>query len=792
MNAPPRTAKKIMENSNSGFLTWEGGWISPATRFPDDGPAWLRRLEIIYAVRSLKNTDDVTAHCGLYPDDKRGLLRERCTCRWHEQTGKRCRHLWALLYYLRIGPVSEYNEGMMTWSSALESLRIEDSGPVEEYEVREAEIAELFHIEQDHIGNWDFIENPEKGLKLGKKTKYEGVSRRGRPPNMKSLRKEGKQVHAALPDFLNPPGQSGDIAPPGTENPRVACWLIALTVALAFSGRLAEVIQELIPTLTSTQLEKLPWLLPLQRRFELLRQPPKAILKIEDLHRLVCASLKLQTEQHEDPSMVWRQMLDALGVAGVDSVPSMFQLHYQQTYVCTGCKTQAVYPIVSPSVMLQIQPDCSALDLTKNAFVSSVHLLRCKECDLVTNDPTPENTVLINTPPILWVEMQYDQHVHLAFHPGVAPSSAPRPEGLVLDEEVKFGATTAEPEVYQLVAALFRYGLDSTTGHNIAVVRKKGQFWRMDDKSSKKIGSVAEVLSDRMIHPTTLFYVPKPATPDTSDDGITQVPDPRPPRSTAGKPAAWTKLDPKRRLEPGGLPSNPKLGTNDPFYEAVSDDAKAAAEGLWSNFDNPSTSLELQRRFDSMRRNVNELEFSVPIPLMACFIQQPMEAETVAALRELVNELKDPLSRGSERSDRLLYSVFQHSFTGDCKGWYNDDLMQDITGCVMALKSRTPPGAIPVRWAYRYWGSNYFSTGLDMIPFTKRKGNIHELPLFRLLGVDAGWRQGNSVITASMTPYHWGVVLVNGPEKLVTFYDTFASPSPSRFEPVSTEGSVSH
>lgn len=103
MNSEPRLSARTMSNSTEGYYLWEIQAVNPVPpEFIPASPIWLADLETVFEVRNLENTTLTDAHCGLEPNPQQGVPRERCTCHWHAQTGKRCIHLWALLFYMRL------------------------------------------------------------------------------------------------------------------------------------------------------------------------------------------------------------------------------------------------------------------------------------------------------------------------------------------------------------------------------------------------------------------------------------------------------------------------------------------------------------------------------------------------------------------------------------------------------------------------------------------------------------------------------------------------------------------
>lgn len=167
LNSPPRLAADIMSQSTTGFAIWEEARVLPLDdeRLP---LAAKGKLSQAFQILDQKNPWASAALCGVSPRSG----RERCTCNFWKQTGKRCSHLWSMLFYERVGDAAKYQAEAKSYSRIVKKLKLEDTAPARTKRSssgsrahgvdRVKEVAEFFNVTKKDLMRWDCGLPPEK------------------------------------------------------------------------------------------------------------------------------------------------------------------------------------------------------------------------------------------------------------------------------------------------------------------------------------------------------------------------------------------------------------------------------------------------------------------------------------------------------------------------------------------------------------------------------------------------------------------------------------------------------
>lgn len=405
-NGEPRVAAHVMERSNWGYECWESERIVEFDRVvPEVYAGWSP----LYACYSHNDPTRLLAICGI--DRLSG--RERCNCDYFDQSGRRCHHIWAMVIHMRLGSAAQYETENLTYAATMKEIRVDLGEPPAWYDEegeetslpsRESEVAAHFNEDEESLADWSWFSKakelrmlPDNGTQTNApptqdrtastddtdppdlsgdhSTKWEDISARGRPGNLKPFRKD-KTGKAPQPKMQQPPkkdprallkevlgsksptsspsrprtGAIGntvviEAGPPrtrGTVNPGTASWLIALTAVLAHTSNILSELASSLEAATPDQLEALPWLDRfVGRLIQLAERPEKddtSLLQIEQLHQAVCDSSPAAVDRHEDPNDIFANLLRQLESAGLERVPWLFHHTIKNVYTCPNCR----------------------------------------------------------------------------------------------------------------------------------------------------------------------------------------------------------------------------------------------------------------------------------------------------------------------------------------------------------------------------------------------------------------------------------------------------------------------
>lgn len=815
MNSPPRISAKIMSNSTDGYELWDIQAIQPLLdhRRPTE-PEWLQGLDTVYEVRDIDDVTKSDAFCGLEPDQRTGISRERCTCYWHSQSGKRCRHLWAMLFYMRLGSAVEHENNMANYLSVMNKLRIQDLEDGDDddddddedndnsqdnaaKQSREQQIADYFRINKDSLADWSFVE--QLAADRTSRTVYEDVRPGGRPPKMIPIRHD-KRPNAPNPDFLKPNDSRGMIKPAGTANPGAACWLIALTAALCHVGDIAEMLRDAGEIATPQQLQAVKWLRPIVRHFERLRQGSVSPLIIIELYRAICDSTTATEDRQEDPCQILNELLHQLDSADFAAVIHAFTSSIRTKPVCEGCRSiQGSGLEHRRQIMVVIEPDDSTLPIDRSLRSNERQSWVCRSCSY-SNTTASAHITTEQAPNVLWVECQYSC-VAQAIESNQPPPEVWSPDDFRVPDQVLLPASTVggDPLQYDLRAVTLRRGASAETGHNLSVVRKGDVFWKMDDRAVMKVANVNAVLeADRRLYPTAIFYVltssPSSQTTGRTGQSTTNV------RSqfTSGKTSqnataaqsstektdlSWSYLPPHQRWDK--VPSEPKLSNHDPFYKALDARPAALAEPLWRDTKDPVHLTGLRLMISDFVLAESDLDFQLEIPIGGPWLSDELSVSAKTQLKGYIDHLRPSLDRGSEPAHRMIQDAFVKMVEKPAT-WYGESQLDEFLARVEALSGRRPPDH-PYGTTYRrlnYDVQTIMKGSCDVVPNSMRRKNKHNLPLARTLGLDRGWRDRITVLPSIVGASHFGAMVIHGPRRSIFFHDSLDCCSNGRFEQV--------
>lgn len=844
VNSPPRIAVEVMKRADWGLARWQNGLCTELD------PSFVsRRFNLDYlstAYRCQKHDDvgRISAVCGF--DAVSG--RERCSCDFFITSGKRCQHLWAMVFLIKLGPHDEYEEEMTTLDKVLEQLQVPAQKLGEEYGTKESELAEYFGVDESTLTDWDLLDmKAEDG-----RTVYSGLHPAGRPPQLVPIRKD-RSTKVANPVHLRAIGNRGP--PPGTRNPGTACWVNSLAVAVAFSGTAAEAFCEGLNGAADTQKAVLPWLEPLVQHFELLRKPAvKYSLNSERLQRAACDSVGGSVKTQEDPNLVLRLLLTQLEDSGITHPSELFRSIQLLTRTCAECGASVTTTREGPCILLTITDMQPTLGLEAQ---KTSEFFRCPDCDATTDDNTADSTTFLLKPQIVWFEVGYAAH-ELAYSQS-DPLSTPSvdiPEIITLPSSPAGAASGAEApdsqrsETYELRASLWRQGRTDVTGHNTAVVKRGERLWHVDDSIVNPIASLAHMKKRENAHITAAFYVRKelaletegttektPATKSTAagskpkssrgkskagdsrkaeepsgtgqestqptDESPPAAPEQSHPRSVTPQPVGSEPVDP----EPAGagsssaisdyghplfrterwaqFPKDHEKRDNNPFYPFLNKNPTWLKDHLWADVNDPMVVARLSELLDP------GLELERP-PIASIWFWDMIDLQELESLaancyRLLKRKGQDTAVGALERAWAGIRAITGLSTPNPIpfRGTIASFYNDECISVFVDMRW-LPVGYLNrVKARYLFWNRRFTSSDRGgVVPY--KGSERRSLPCHDSLGDDGpAWRERVSIIPLQIEPHHYGVAVVHGPRRLIMWYDGYGSSTGGRYENVS-------